>query len=228
MPNDTIRDSLNRANPNTLADHLRRVRIGDIVGSCTPQVLRSVNPDAAGVSPYNLSTLDALVLPEAARAAVILRAFAKAGGVTGALTVAAKDATPTTGQIAIAPNGNIVTLGTDALTSIDVFYIPEGQGIVMETVFPVVSNAIALPANLSGKVAVLEEVEVLTGTATGKKVVLTRGGSPSAGQAALNLTGTTVSFASADAATRARLKMFVALDTADQLQTVLASLSPTV
>ena len=144
------------------------------------------------------------------------------------LTTGKKDATPTTGQIAIAPNGNIVTLGTDSLTNIDVYYIPEGQGVVMETVFPVVSNAIALPANLSGKVAVLEEVEVLAGTSTGKKIILTRGGSPSAGQAALNLTGTTVSFASADAATRARLKMFVALDSADQLQTVLASLSPTV
>lgn len=224
----TVRDALNRANPNTLPDHLRKARIGDVLGSCVAQTLRDINMDAAGVSAYNLATLDTLVLPDHAKASVILRAFAKAGTVTGALTPVAHGVTPATTQIAVAPNGNIVTLAADAVTDLDLVYIPEGQGVVFESFFPVVSHVLTLPSALAGRVAVLEEAEAVAGTGTGKKILLARGGSPAAGQAALNLVGSTVTFATADAVTRARVKMFLALDSAEQLQNVLAALTTTI
>jgi hypothetical protein len=218
----TNRESANRTNPNTLADLLRKLGLGDLLLGQMVQSLRAQDPDAAGTSGYNLATLDALPLPDHSKGAVVLRATARAGTVTGALTPAAYGATPTTGQIAVAPNGNIVTLAADAITDLDVVYVPE-RGDVIETYFPVVSNVLTLPASITDRhVVLLEEVEAVEGGTTGKKIILVPGGTPSAGQAALtDVAKTSVTFASADAVTRARVKLLVAA-TAD-LQSVLTA-----
>lgn len=218
-----VKEALDRANPNTIADMYRKVKIGTVLAGHMPQHVRMFNMDEAGANAGNLATVDAMQLPDFSRAAVILRAFSRAGGVTGELTVAAPGATPLTGQIAVAANGNIVTLETDAITSLDVLYVPEA-GEVVESVFPVVSNAIALPGNFTerGVIAVLE-AEVVEGTATGNKIVLAAAGAPAAGQAALNADKTSVVFNATDAGTRARVKLLVAVRPKDQLQNVLAS-----
>jgi hypothetical protein len=225
---DTLRTSLNRANPNTLADNLRKVRVGDLLGSSLPQHKRQFSMVAAGTNVGNLATLHAMALPADAKASVILRARADVGGVTGELTVVAKNVTPATTQIAVAPNGNIVTLAADAITNLELVYVGEGPADVVESYFPVVSNVVTLPVSVTtpGVIALLE-AEVVSGTATGNKIILAPAGAPAAGQAALNAAATTVSFAGADAATRVRLKLLVAPDAVDLLQTVLEAAATT-
>jgi hypothetical protein len=222
MANETNRDSLNRANPNTLPDLLRVARVGDLLGASLPQHLRKVDMVAAPANPGNLATLDAIDLPDGAKASVILRANSHAGSVVGELTVVGKNVTPATGQIAVAPNGNIVTLAADAITNLDVAYVGEGPGTVVESYFAVASNAISLPVALTGPgVIALLEAEVVAGTGTGNKIILAPGGAPAAGQAAITTSGATINFAAADAATRARVKLLVAPSAAEQLQAVL-------
>ena len=63
-----LKDSLDRANPNTLADGLRKVAIGRALAGGLFQKLRRVNPDVAGADPYNLATVDVIKLPENAKA----------------------------------------------------------------------------------------------------------------------------------------------------------------
>jgi hypothetical protein len=217
----TQRNQIDLANPNTLADNLRKIALGSFLQGQVPQVRRKVNQDTNGVCAYNVATLDVLQLPDGGKASSIVRATVRAGGVTGELTPAAFGATPTTGQIAVAPNGNIVTLGTDAITDLDIQYLPE-RGDVIESVFPVVSNAIALPTSLTSRgVVLLLEAESVDPTAIGRLIVLVPAASVAAGRAALNVAKTSVVFAAADAVTRARVKLLVLA--AEDLCTVLES-----
>jgi hypothetical protein len=218
----TQRAQIDNVNPNTMADNLRKIALGSFLQGQVPQVRRRVNQDANGVCAYNVATLDVLQLPDGGKACSIVRATVRAGGVTGELTAAAFGATPTTGQIAVAPNGNIVTLAADAITNMDVVYLPE-RGDVIESVFPVASDAITLPASLTSRgVVLLLEAESVEGTLVGKLIVLTPSASAAAtGQARLDLAKATVKFATADAVTRARVKLLVLA--AEDLCTVLES-----
>lgn len=239
------RRDFDRANNNTLADQLRAMRAGHLFLGQMNQHKRRVNPTALGVGSYTLGTLHALQLPDRARAAAVLRATVRAGGVTGELTPVAYGATPATTQIAVAPNGDIVVLAADAITDMDVTYVSE-RGDVMGNVqadaslpfyslglfFPVVSNVLTLPTSgwgARGNILLLE-AEAINATATGKKIVLVPGaGAPAAGQARLNIAKSTVTFAGADAVTRARIKLLIAARTvsdginpADDLQVQLS------
>jgi hypothetical protein len=206
---DTIRDAFNRANPNTLPDLFRSIGVGDLLVGQLPQVVRGASMVANGVSGYNVATLHAYAPEGHSAGASIQRATVRAGGVTGELTVVAYGATPATTQIAVAPNGSIVTLAADAITDIDINYTPE-RGDVIEAVISVTSNDIVLSSILNGKKAILLlEAEVLVGTSTGKKIVLVPGGVPAAGRANLDVPKGTIHFAVADAATRARIKLLV-------------------
>lgn len=208
----TNRASLDRASPNTLPDLLRAISLGSVLAGQLPQQRRNVDMDVLGVSTFNLATLDALVLPDHAKAATVLRATVRAGagGIPGELTPVAFGATPITTQIAVAPNGNIVTLGTDAITDMDVIYIPE-RGDVIDTVFPVVANVITLPASITARgVILLEEAAAVTPAAADKIILIPGAGAPAAGQARLDLAKATVTFAAADGVTRARVKLLVA------------------
>ena len=212
----STRKSFNNANPNTISDQLRKVSFGDILASGH----MSRRKVAGVVNPYNLATVSTIVLPDNSKAASIVAAYSRAGGVTGALTVVS--GTPATGQIAVAPNGNIVTLGTDAITNLDVQYLGIPDVDFIETYFPVASNAITLPSALTALgVVLLLEAEAVEGTGTGKKIILAPAGAPAAGQAALNAAKSTVAFAAADAVTRARVKLLVAKPSAEQLAVAL-------
>lgn len=203
---NSLKNVLNMANPNQLADIFRQLGLGDILRSETT-TLRKKAPVA---SSYQLNTLQAFVLPDDAKARVISRAYARAGGVTlGELAVQTYGTTPTTGQIAVAPNGDIVVLASDAWTSVDIVYAPEKCDPV-EIVVPVASNVATLPAQVTTPgVVMLCEAEVLAGTSLGAKIVLVPGSSPSAGQCRLNLAKTQVAFNSGDAVTSVRLKLQV-------------------
>jgi len=206
----TQRVAFDRSNPNTLADLLRSIALGSFLQGQVAQVRRALSPDALGTNPQNLATLDAVSLPNSGKANTILRATVRAGGVTGELTPVAYGATPATTQCAVGPNGDLVFLAADAITDVDVNYIPE-RGDVVDTVFPVVTNVLTLPASITDRhVVLLAEVEALVGTTTGQKIILVPGaGAPAAGQARLDVAKATVTFAGADAVTRARVKLVV-------------------
>lgn len=213
--------SFDRANPNDIADFFRQVAIGSLLQGQLPQQYRKANLSAA--DPYSLATLGILKLPDNGKASQIVRAWARAGGTTlGELAPQAYGVTPTTTQISITPSGDIACLLSDAYTSVDIIYTPErGDSNALDkngepntsngNVFPVASNVLTLPAALTARgVILLTEVEALAGTVTGKKIVLVPGaGAPATGQARLNLAKTTITFATADAVTRARVKLLL-------------------
>lgn len=209
----TNKDSMNRANPNTVADLFRLIAIGNVLRGQIPQVERGLNMDALGAQPENVSTLDVFKPADGSQALTILRATARAGGVTGELNIDPFGTTPGTGDIAVAPNGSIVTLASDAITDLDVVYVPD-RGDVVELELPVVvaTGACPLPAQVTDrKVIALLEAEVLTGAVTGRKLILIPASSaPATAQARLSLPKTTVHFNTAtDAPTRARVKLLV-------------------
>lgn len=206
-----VKDALDRANPNTLADGFRAIKLGSSLAQNMKATKRHVDMDAAGANPEDLATLDVLVLPDDAKASTVLRAYARAGTAgVGELAVVAPGATPITGQIAVTPAGNIATLAADAITDMDVEYLG-AEGDVYEYTGPVVGNVLAFPAWMTALgVIELLEANATAGTTTGRKVVLAAGGAAAAGQAALNDAKAQVGFAGADAVTHATVKVLMA------------------
>lgn len=227
--------AFDQANPNQIGNLLQSAKLGRLLLGQLPQVRRKV--DLSVASPYALATLGVFQLPEEGKASTIQAAYARAGGVAlGPLTIVAPGVTPATTQIAVTPNGDIACLLSDAYTSVDILFTPErGDSLGLDrdgnvnnvsapgNVYPVVSNVITLPATLTARgVVLLMEAEALTGTSTGKKIVLAPGaGAPAAGQARLNLAKSTITFAVADAVTRARIKLLVCA--ADDLGNILTA-----
>ena len=204
---NTLKDAVNSANPNVLSDQFRLLGLGDILAGL-PTTLRKKDPAA---SAFSLATVLALALPSDAKAASIVRATVRAGGVTGELTPVAYGVTPATGEVAVGPNGDIVTLAADAITDMDVVYMPEKCDVV-DLTLPVATHILTIPSTFTAKgVVLLMEVTATVGSSTGKKIVLVPGaGAPAAGQARLNIAKSTITFAAADAVTEASVKIGVA------------------
>ena len=220
MTTITNRDQLDKANPNTLPDHLRALLLGTVLATMLPQVRRNKVPAADAGS--SVSTVEVIALPNNAKANSILRAYARTGTAgMGALVIALPGVTPASGEIAVASNGDIMVLAADALTNIDVEYVPERGDVVVLTGVPVVSNVATLPASVTSKGAVLLlDANPTTATSTGRKRVLSPSAStPATGACRLNVAKTTVTFASADAVTVATLTLLVA--SADDLADIL-------
>jgi hypothetical protein len=150
---NSLKNELNRAQPGSLPSMFAAMKLGDVVRAL-PTTLRKAVPTVS--APYQLTTLDTIVLPDDAKANTILRAYARAGsGTKGELTVVAYGATPTAGQIAVAPNGDIVTVHSgDVWTSLDVVYLPEKYDVV-ELTLPVVpgTGVCALPTWITDRVS---------------------------------------------------------------------------
>lgn len=207
----SLKNQMNLASPGVLADMLRAIAIGSVVRAL-PTTLRNKSPNAAPADPYVHSTLQALALPDDAKANNIFRAFARSAAGGGAtpleLAVQSYGTTPSTGQVAVAPNGDIVFLASDAWTSVDVVYLPEKCDVV-ELTLAVATNACTLPTAL-GPYVILMEAEGLVGTTTGKKEVLVPSASTaSAGTARMDLAHAVVKFNGTDAITSARVKLGV-------------------
>jgi hypothetical protein len=181
---ESLRQSLNRADPNALADMLRTLMIGDTLRAL-PVYLRNQVP---ATNSQNLSTVQCITLPEDAKAAYILRATVKASTsvALGELTVETYGTTPSTGQVAVTPNGDIGFVGTDGVTLVDVIYVPQkgdviGQntnsnlGVTSLTLNVPTSGQASLPAPYAGNTILLMQANVLTagsGGVTGQKIIL--------------------------------------------------------
>ena len=225
---NSLKNRLDAANPNVLADGLRILKVGSMLRAGTT-FRRKVNQDTAAASASQLATLDTLALPDDAKAATILRAYARAtaaAGTLGELAVQAFGATPADGQIAVAPNGDVVTLAASRYTDIDVVYQPDKYDLFEVSGIAVAANVLTIPAALTtpGVVALLQAVAV--GGAGGEKIILVpAAGAPAAGQCRLNLAKTTVTFAGADAITSATIKVAVVAGTdVDALLTAITNI----
>lgn len=204
-----LKDSLNRSNLNTLAEALREIGIGEVLRAQLPQVKRMVTPTAAAA---NLATVESIGLGEDHRASTILRAYARAtnaAGTLGELAVQSYGTTPADGQVAVAPNGDIVVLAASDYDQVDVEYVP-ARGDVVALRMDVAANVATIPAAYAALGVVYLLSVNATGGASGEKIVLVPGAAaPAAGQARLNLAKTTITFAAADAITSCTARLLV-------------------
>lgn len=218
----TFQDSLNAGSPQSAHDAARIMRFGDVLRKHLKVDLRRQAPltDAA-----QLGTVWSFPVDNEAPAATILRAYCRVGTVTGEYTPVAYGATPTTGQIAVAPNGNIVVLAADAPTDIDVEYMPSDGDVKVFANLPVVpgTGVCALPpAALTPGVVYLWDANVIVGTLLGRKnILVAAAGAPATGKARLDVAKGVVQFAVADAVTSATIALY--LCTARNLDTLLQS-----
>jgi len=172
-----------------------------------------------------LSTLWQFPVDPQAPASTILRAYCRVGATTGPYTPVGYGVTPTTGQIAVAPNGGIVVLASDAPTNIDVEYMPSDGDLTVFVNVPVNPSTgvclLPIPASTPG-VVYLWDANVTAGTVLGRKNILIGGsGAPSTGQARLDVARANVLFAVADAVSQVTLTLY--LCAAVNLDTLLQS-----
>jgi hypothetical protein len=222
----SFRERVNNATANGIATKLQVAKMGDIL-RCMDVRKYGLVPAA---SPYNLATLLSVVLSDFAKASTIRRAYARAATAgTGELTIVAFGTTPTSGQIAVAPNGDIVTLAADAITLLDLEYNPRKHD-TKEISLPVTSGGVlTLPAvDSTAGITEIFEAEVLTGSAAGKKIVLVPGsGGGSAGQCKLNVAKTTVTFGDAGASVNSYARVKYGVAPATDLDALLESTAVT-
>ena len=221
LPYESLRQAFDRADPNSLSDLFRAIALGDVLRSL-PVHLQGVSAGTTGAVAQQLSTLGCVVLPEDAKAATILRCMVKTAGGGGAtpgeFTVESYGTTPSGSQVAVAPNGDIVFLGTDLVTSADIIYIPykgdvlgqlaysnvtasaagAGTGITSLTLSVASNGFAAFPTGISGKVKLLMQANVTAvgaGGVSGQKIILVPTASVTATtKAALSTDGTGVWF----------------------------------
>lgn len=210
----TTREAINVCTTGTLSSYTNQLGFGDFLRSMPILITQQV----PAADSYSLSTVQTIRLPDHAKAAFIERAWVRTGTTlpaNGELAVQTPMTTPQTTQIAITPSGDIGVLAADALTLVDVQYTPI-RGDVYELTLPVSTGILTLPAALTGTsagVTLLMEAEAITGTVTGKKIVLAPvifSSLPAAGRACLSLDRTQVLFNNTtDAVATARVKFLV-------------------
>ena len=193
--------------PQALPDMLNKISFGDFLRASKTYLRRKAPLVGAtnGSNANQLTTLQVIPTGDDAKAATILRAYAistSAAGTLGELAVQAFGATPADGQIAVAPNGDIVVLAASAYTSVDVVYEPEKQDVV-EMLLPVVAatGVCALPttnAAIARGVISLLEAEILTTsgavTPAKKHILVPAAGAPATLQARLDVAKANVQF----------------------------------
>lgn len=198
MPDRSLRDILNEANPNKTDTGLNAARAGSML-ALVPRFIRG--SVTAGI----------LSLPENARAGSILAATVTAGTTLGPKTpsvpAASASGVPATTLVTTSPEGHIsFNVATDAPSGAEVVYVPE-EGDIIEEVIPVVAGT-GVGTPLQGKnVRRLLEATILTGTVTGTCTVDQRGFTVATTRhAAASANGASIQFLVADAVTTARVK----------------------
>lgn len=220
---DALKNAIDNAKPETISDAFRTIALGDVLRDQIPQVLRKQQPAA---DPSQLASVQSLgTVAKGAPAAIIMRARSWAGTATPQeLAPQAYGTAPAAGQIAVAPNGDIVVNAADAWTDMDVTYIPERGDIVTLPPLPVVAGVLTLPSNVlrsDGSRTVLLLVNATAtaigaGGISGAKAVVVPAGTqaapvlPATTQASLSIDGLTVEFNSAtDKVTQAQVTLLV-------------------
>lgn len=198
---ETIKQSVNRADINTLADELRSLGFGDMLRALPTSLRRKAPALATGLHP---ATEHAIILPTDAKAESIITAYAIAGtGTLGPLAVVA--GVPAAGQCAVAPNGDLVFAAADVWLSVDVLYQPvkADQFTFTGAVVPGTGvMALPVPATSAGVVS-LQSAVALVGTLTGNKEVVANGAVPATTLANLSLAKSQAQFPIADAVSSA-------------------------
>lgn len=231
MANETLRETTNRANPNSLNDVFRTIKLGDIITRKVRRVMRAQAPVASAVTLAGPLVCGRILLPEQCKASRITRAWARAGGGTlGEMTVHALNANPGANEIAVSPCGDIVTRQADAYTSVDVEYEPVSGKLIELLDVPVVAatGVCTLPPAIAALgphmlVSAVSTVGTLVATMT---PTWRAAAAPATTFACLNLIGTIVYFAVADGVTRCNLKLYVAAEVDEQALLVADTLSP--
>jgi len=230
MSTKLLKDMLNRANPQELADMLQFCGLGNLVRSMKTY-LHATTPAANAFASQDSGAhaCISLYLPDDAKAATILRATARGGTTTGEYAPQAYAASLTTGQVTVAASGDIQVLTADAPTGFDVFYEPDKYDVFLVSNVPVTSNAVALntvfPTQFAQGIKFLMEATATAGTSTGQKFIQPPSASATtAGGARLNVAKNTVTFATADAVTTCTLK--IALVPAFDLNAALEAATP--
>lgn len=197
------KDLLNQANPNNLADVLRRIAFGDVMRQERAQLRRAVPSTNVAAGAFSLS------LPTDAKAAAISRATAIAGtGTLGELVVDAANTAPAAGHCAVTPSGDIIFNATDAFTVVDVAYVPERLDVLVLTVPVAPASGVAvLPAFATGIVLVtLMSATITLGTNVGACKIVAPGAVPGTTlNANLSAAKAAVQFRIADAVTQAQI-----------------------
>lgn len=210
------REALNNPDNTQLTTALKTIGFGDLLTANVNAHLRKQAPlvNTGLASPENLSTEDVIVLPDQAKASRILRCTVRAGSVTGEFTEKAGfGTTPTTGTVAVTPSGDLAFLHTDLVTNADVSYVPERGDVFTWTLSVNPSTGVcALPVTFAARgVILLLQANVQAGTIIGRmNVVVPSATNPTSTKACLNVAKTQVLFATADAVTRATIKVLVA------------------
>lgn len=187
----TLQAVLNESNPNKVALAGQQMKMGDAL--------------SMGLAVFVTGSVSSnrLVLPEGRKAAAVIACYVRAGGVTGYFTPVAPTAVLATTQVTIYPNGDLEFLGADAVTSVEVVYVPV-DGTIYEESVPVAANVGTFLQ--SKRARTILSVTATAGGSTGAKTLLDRAAAPAAGQASLRLDGTGVTFAGADAVTQATIR----------------------
>jgi len=205
----TLKDLLNRANPNELSNLFQSMRLGDFVRSSITRLWRKA---AKTPSPLDqIAAVQTIKLPNDAKACTILRAYAQAGtGTKGELVVDGPMTTATAaGHVGVTAAGDISFASADAWTAVDVSYVPEEVEVVTQQ-FPLdpAVGDISLPAKWSGRTVLLMRATLDTGTVTGEGKVIQPGARTATTlQVNLNLAKNTVQFLVADAVSMATLTL---------------------
>lgn len=188
MTDGTLKGSLNDAHPNNLPDCLRALGLGDVI-SCTPRVVMNAPVNAAN---------DRVELPEGAKAVAVLKAHDITNG-AGMIPEPLMGTVPAAGEIAVAPNGDLVCAAADNVAALDACYVSPDADVVEFTEVPVIAGVATLPN--SRRAWILLEVEITAGldlrTINGVAIEA-RGAAPADNGAALNNAGTGVAFNAAD------------------------------
>ena len=191
----TLKTVLDEANPNKEPSAFQIAKAGSALGVVGAFVTGTV-------------TSNKLTLPTGQKALQVLSAFSRVGTLTGYLTPIATETTPTTGQVAVNANGDIVFAVADAVTSAEVVYQPVEGEIYTDSVAVVASSATLLQSRRALKIL---SVSVVTGVIPGAKTVVARGtAAPTAGNVALNAAGAAVVFNAADVVAGTALITYIA------------------
>lgn len=211
---ETVKQSVNRADPNLLADLLRNLKFGDVLRAL-PVYLRNQTPVADPSFPAGAVGLK---LPNDAKSVQgggvsnEYGAYSRSLGGVVKFAYVTDGAAPASGYYGITASGDVLFNAGDAPTGVDVYYIPEKQDIVTLTL-PVSSDVLTIPSTLTalGVVSLLSAT-VLTGASTGEKIVIANASSLFAGMAHLNGARSTVTFYAGEA-TKATVTLGVACST---------------
>jgi len=181
----TVKDELDKANPNNLPDLMRSAVAGAGFATCIPRT--------------ELLAVAANVAVPAVPARQVVRCMASAAGTPGECTPVLAETVPIATQCACDPLGQIEFAAADVVTECQVTYMPVEGELITETI-PVTAGGVG--TFNAGKVCEQIVTAVLNAPAItpGAKVVVARGTAvPAGGQCAVTFGGLTIQFVPGEA-----------------------------